>query len=98
MYIAHQVWPLAVNRCLYRKRGYMRKAETAAQRFGQENSQVEFRDVILEDLNTLERIQRSIDAGLIKEFNFHDHEVALRHQAYMVNQLIKRYDMERGVA
>ena len=95
MYIAHQVWPLAANRCLYRKRGYMRKAETAAQRFGQENSQVEFRDVILEDLNTLERIQRSIDAGLIKEFNFHDQEVALRHQAHMVRETLKRYDAER---
>jgi Rieske 2Fe-2S family protein len=94
MYISHQVWPLAVNRCLYRKRGYMRKAENAAQRFGQENSQVEFRDVILEDLNTLERIQRAIDAGLIEAFNFHDHEVALRHQAAVVRQTIEDYDRE----
>jgi Rieske 2Fe-2S family protein len=94
MYIVHQVWPLTPNRCLYQKRGYLRKAENAAQRFGQENSQVEFRDVILEDLNTLERIQRSIDNGQLKEFQFHDHEVALRHQAYVVNDYVKRYDSE----
>ena len=40
---------------------------------------VEYRDVSLEDLSTLERIQRALDPGQIKEFHYHDHELALRH-------------------
>ncbi len=92
MYAIHQVWPLAANRCFYQQRQYHQKARTAAQRFGQENSQVEFRDLILEDLNTLERIQRSLDTGLIKEFHFHDHEAALRHQYHVVRERIAALD------
>jgi phenylpropionate dioxygenase-like ring-hydroxylating dioxygenase large terminal subunit len=98
MYVVHQVWPLAANRCHYVKRGYLRKAENAAQRFGQENSQVEFRDLILEDLNTLERIQRAMETGKITEFHYHDHEVALRHQHHVVCERLKRYDAEQAVA
>lgn len=96
MYAIHQVWPLAANRCFYQQRQFLQKAETAAQRFGQENGQVEFRDLILEDLNTLERIQRSLDTGLLKEFQFHDHEAALRHQYRVVCDRIEKYDQARA--
>lgn len=95
MYAVHQTWPLAANRCLYQQTGYLRKAENAAQRFGQENSQVEFRDLILEDLTTLERIQRALDTGQIKEFHFHDHEIALRHQHHVVSDYVRRFESEQ---
>lgn len=98
MYVLHQVWPLAANRCHYVKRGFLRKAENAAQRFGQENSLVEFRDLVLEDINTLERIQRALDSGRIKEFHYHDHEVALRHQHHVVCDYIRRYESAQGQA
>jgi hypothetical protein len=97
MYIIHQVWPLAANRCLYVQRGFLRPAENAAQRFGQENSQVEFRGLVLEDLSTMERIQRALDLGKITEFHYHDHEVALRHQHHVVTEYLDRYDAARAV-
>lgn len=98
MYAIHQVWPLGPNKCFYIERQYHQKARTAAERFGQENSQVEFRDLILEDLNTLERIQRSLDAGLLKEFHFHDHEAALRHQHHAIMAKIEEYENQGASA
>jgi phenylpropionate dioxygenase-like ring-hydroxylating dioxygenase large terminal subunit len=97
-YTAHQVWPLAPNRCLYQQRVFVRKAENAAERFGQENTMVEYRDVSMEDLSTLERIQRALDNGEIREFHYHDHELALRHQHKVVTDIIAAYDREMGEA
>ena len=92
MYTAHQVWPLGPNRSLYQQRVFMRKAKNAAERFGQENTMVEFRDVVMEDLSTLERIQRALDSGQIKEFHYHDHELALRHQAKAVKDVVEAWE------
>lgn len=96
MYTAHQVWPLAPNRCLYQQRVFVRKAANAAERFGQENSMVEYRDVVMEDLSTVERIQRALDSGQIKYFHFHDHELALRHQYEVVTRILADYDREQA--
>jgi hypothetical protein len=95
MYTAHQVWPLGPNRSLYQQRVFVRKAGNAAERFGQENSMVEYRDVVIEDLSTLERIQRALDAGRIEEFHFHDHELALRHQHKVVSEIVAEYDRQQ---
>jgi len=94
MYTAHQVWPLSPNRCLYQQRVFMRPARNAAERFGQENSMVEFRDVVMEDMSTVERIQRALDAGQIRQFHFHDHELALRHQHWVVTHRLADYDRD----
>lgn len=95
-YTAHQVWPLAANRCLYQQRVFVKKANNAAERFGQENTMVEYRDIVMEDLSTLERIQRAMDTGQIKEFHYHDHELALRHQHKVVTDIIKDYDQRQA--
>jgi phenylpropionate dioxygenase-like ring-hydroxylating dioxygenase large terminal subunit len=94
-YTAHQVWPLGPNRSLYQQRVFVRKARNAAERFGQENSMVEYRDVVIEDLSTLEHIQRALDSGRIKEFHFHDHELALRHQYKVVSEIVAEYDRQQ---
>lgn len=92
MYFTHQMWPLAANKVVWQMRGYLRPATNAAQRFGQENSMVELRDAVLEDCNTLERIQASLDQGLVREFHYHDHELALRHQYHVVRQWVDDYE------
>jgi hypothetical protein len=94
MYTAHQVWPLAANRCLYQQRCFVRKAANAAERFGQENTMIEYRDVVMEDLSTVERVQRALDNGEIRYFHFHDHELALRHQYQVVTDVLARYDRQ----
>ncbi|RZJ97600.1 MAG: hypothetical protein EOO76_18645 [Novosphingobium sp.] len=98
MYTAHQVWPLGPNKSLYQQRVFVRPAKTAAERFGQENTMVEFRDVVMEDFSTLERIQRALDTGQIKQFHYHDHELALRHQHHVVTQILAEWDREQASA
>lgn len=92
MYFTHQMWPVSSNEVIWQMRGFLRPASNAAQRFGQENSMVELRDAVLEDCNTLERIQQSLDQGLLKEFVFHDHELALRHQYHVVKQWLENFE------
>lgn len=92
MYFTHQMWPVSSNEVIWQMRGFLRPASNAAQRFGQENSMVELRDAVLEDCNTLERIQQSLDQGLLKEFIFHDHELALRHQYHVVKQWLENFE------
>jgi len=53
---------------------------------------IELRDAVLEDANTLERIQASLDQGLLNEFIFHDHELALRHQYHVVRDCVASYE------
>lgn len=84
MYFTHQMWPLAANRTRWEMTGYLRPASNAAERFGQEHAMVELRDAVLEDANTLERMQRNVATGLIDAFHFHDHELSLRYQHHTV--------------
>ncbi len=92
MYFTHQMWPVSSNEVIWQMRGFLRPASNAAQRFGQENSMVELRDAVLEDCNTLERIQQSLDQGLLKEFIFHDHELALRQQYHVVKHWLENFE------
>lgn len=57
---------------------------------------VEYRDVVMEDLSTLERIRRALDTGQIREFHFHDHELALRHQHKVVSDVLSEYDRRQA--
>lgn len=91
MFFTHEMWPLGPDEVVWQMRGFLRPAQNAAQRFGQENAIVELRDAVLEDGNTLERIQRALRQGLIREFTFHDHELALRHHYHTVCDWVARY-------
>ena len=84
MYLVHQVWPLAANKTRYELSGYLRPATNAAHRFGQQQTIVELRDVVLEDFRLLERQQKNIETGMIKEIYFHDHEMLLRYHNYTI--------------
>lgn len=95
MYFTHQMWPTSADSVVWQMRGYVRPASNAAQRFGQENSMVELRDAVLEDGNTLERIHRAMKQGLIKEFVYHDHELALRHHYHTVVNWVADYEAAR---
>jgi Rieske 2Fe-2S family protein len=92
MYFLHQIWPLSANEVQWEMRGFLRPADNAAERFGQENSIVELRDAVLEDTNTLERIQSSMRQGAIRQFVFHDHELALRYHHHTVMRWVEAYE------
>jgi hypothetical protein len=70
----------------------LRPAETTAQRFTQEYFKVELRDAVLEDANTLERVQSAVSSGVIKEFHYQDQEIALPHNHAVVKQYIEDFE------
>ncbi len=98
MYFTHQMWPLAADRTIWEMTGFVAPAQNAAQRFVQEYFMVELRDAVLEDMNTVERAQSSINAGIIKEFQFHDHEVVLRYQYDVVNKYVEAFERHDAAA
>jgi phenylpropionate dioxygenase-like ring-hydroxylating dioxygenase large terminal subunit len=86
MYFTHQMWPVGAGKTHWEMTGYLRPATNAAERFGQEHTMAELRDAVLEDANTLERMQRNVSTGLVDKFYFHDHELSLRYQHYTVKK------------
>jgi len=86
MYFTHQMWPLGAGKTQWDMTGYLRPAANAAERFGQEHAIAELRDAVLEDANTLERMQRNVSTGLLDKFYFHDHELSLRYQHHTVKK------------
>lgn len=96
MFTVHQMWPVTVDSTQWEMNGFLKPAENAAQRFTQEYFKVELRDTVLEDANTLERVQSAIGSGVINEFHFHDQEIALRHNHAVVKQYVE--DFERRTA
>lgn len=88
-YFTHQMWPLAVDSTQYEMTYYFPSPSNAAERFAQEYLFVELRDLLIEDLNTLERAQANVNNGTIREFHFQDHEVVLRLHNATIRQWLK---------
>lgn len=90
-YFCHQMWPTKAGQTEWEMTGFWRPAETAAQRVVQEYFMVELRDTVMEDLNTLERIQSNVENGVINKIYYHDHEVALRYHHHVVRSAVEDY-------
>ena len=80
---------------MWKVRIYMPPAQSAAQRFGQEHAGIELRDTIMEDANTFERVQDSLDKGLVSHFRFRDHEVGCRMQYHIVKEWVEGYEKRK---
>lgn len=90
-YFCHQMWPVAAGRTEWEMTGFWQHSQTAAQRIVQEYFMVELRDTVIEDLNTLERLQSNIENGVVQEYHYHDHEVVLRFHHHAVCEAVERY-------
>lgn len=90
-YFCHQMWPVGAGKTEWEMTGFWQPAQTAAQRIVQEYFMIELRDTVMEDLNTLERAQANIENGVVKEYHYHDHEVALRFHHHAVREAVERF-------
>ena len=55
----------------------------------QENTRVLLRDIVREDLNTLETTQAALNTGAIKTLQLSDQEILCRHQYKVVDDIVK---------
>jgi len=78
-YFTYNMWPLAVDRTLWEVRNYFPEPQSVGQRFSQEYSKTFFRDVLMEDANTLENTQHVLASGAKTHFILQDQEILIRH-------------------
>jgi phenylpropionate dioxygenase-like ring-hydroxylating dioxygenase large terminal subunit len=90
-YFTYNMWPLAVDRTLWEVRNYFPKAKNAGQRFSQEYSKVIFRDVLMEDCNTLEHTQSVLASGAKTHFVLQDQEILIRHDQKVHEEFVGFY-------
>jgi len=78
-YLMFLYWPLSEHRTLMEVRNYCYKAETAGDLISQEFPAVHQRDVLREDMSTLEGTQQMLYSGALREVHLCDAEIPVRH-------------------
>ncbi|MCG2633396.1 MAG: aromatic ring-hydroxylating dioxygenase subunit alpha [Gammaproteobacteria bacterium] len=72
-------WPLAMDRSIFDHYVFMPKAKNAGAKISQEYTRCLLRDLLREDLSTVEAAQRAILSGAMPEMMLSDMEVGVRH-------------------
>jgi phenylpropionate dioxygenase-like ring-hydroxylating dioxygenase large terminal subunit len=82
-YLTYCYWPTSATSHVFESSLYFVPAKTAAERLQHELAAVTFKEYGLQDANTLEATQRSLNGRVITEFPLCDQELLLRalHQA-----------------
>ncbi|WP_118134630.1 SRPBCC family protein [Oceanicella sp. SM1341] len=86
---AYNFRPIAHNKTIFEARVYYPEMKTSGGRFYQEYMKVALRDVLLEDLSTLEITQAAAETRAKKEMVLQDYEIMVRHQAVVVERMIR---------
>ena len=87
-FFTYHFWPVAVDRTHWEYNFYMLPPKDAGEKISREYSKIYLRDVLREDLSTVERTQAGLSSGAIKEMILSDQEVALRHQYKVIEDMI----------
>jgi phenylpropionate dioxygenase-like ring-hydroxylating dioxygenase large terminal subunit len=85
---AYNFRPIGHNKTLLEARVYYPEMTGAGGRFFLEYMKVALRDVLLEDLSTLERTQRAVETGAKTHMILQDNEVLVRHNFHVVDRLV----------
>jgi len=88
-YITYNFWPLAVDRTLLEYKFYMTPATSSGEKISQEFSRVLARDLLREDLSTLESVQAGLASGALRQMPLSDQEIMLRHSYKVVEDSIR---------
>lgn len=87
-YFTYEFWPVAVGEIDFVMKLYMPPAESWAERIAQELTIIQLRDVVREDLSTLEHTYAGLASGGIKKIPLSDQELNVRHQHKIVDDLV----------
>lgn len=87
-YFSDNFWPLDENHTLYEFSLYMPPPKNAGELISQEQTRVLLRDIVREDLSTLETTQEALETGGITEMVLSDQEILCRHQQVVVDRII----------
>jgi glycine betaine catabolism A len=94
-YLTYHYWPTAAGSHVFEGNVYFVPAKTARERLAQEMAAVTFKEFALQDANTLEATQMSIESGAVGKFLLNDQEVLCRHLHKVVADWIAELGTER---
>jgi phenylpropionate dioxygenase-like ring-hydroxylating dioxygenase large terminal subunit len=86
---AYNFRPISHNETLFDARVYYPEMTTAGGRFYQEYMKIALRDVLLEDLSTLEHTQSACETRAKSHMQLQEHEIMVRHNAWVVDRMIR---------
>jgi phenylpropionate dioxygenase-like ring-hydroxylating dioxygenase large terminal subunit len=81
-------WPIDAGRTLIRGQRFMYKAATPSDRLGQVYSKVRAREVLREDLNTMEAIQQVLKSGALTHIQLSQQELSLQHHFRVLDEMM----------
>ncbi len=87
-YFTYNFWPVNVNETNWEMNIYQLDAKNAGQKIAQEYTKVLLRDVLYEDLSTMERMHKAMRSGALKTILPGEFELAVRHQSWAVDQWV----------
>ena len=90
-YLTYSYWPTSVDSHVFESSLYFVPAKTAAERLAHELAAVTFKEYALQDANTLEATQRSLNGRVITEFPLCDQELLLRALHKTGRDYVKEY-------
>ncbi len=87
-YLYYTYWPIAVDKTRFVLQYFLPPAKNAAQRVSLENAEAALRDVIQEDLCTVENTQAVLRSGAITHMRLSDMEALVRYNYKVVDELV----------
>ncbi len=93
-YLTYHYWPTSYNTHTFECTLYFPQPRTPRERLGQELAAATFKEYGLQDANTLEATQTSIESRAVEEFLYCDQEILLRHLHKETASWIDAYQRE----
>lgn len=90
--LTYHYWPTSYNTHVFEGTCYFAPPKNAKERLAQELAVVSFKEYALQDCNTLEATQRTLESkSPVKTFPLNDQEIVLRHLHHQAAQYVSRY-------
>jgi phenylpropionate dioxygenase-like ring-hydroxylating dioxygenase large terminal subunit len=88
-YLTYNYWPTSYDTHIFEGNVYFLPARSARERIAHEMTAVTFKEFALQDGNTLEATQLSLETRAVDRFNLNDQEVLLRHLHKVVGEWVE---------
>src|SRR5262249_5185442 len=95
-YLTYNHWPTSYNSHIFEGNVYFLPARTARERIAHEMTAVTFKEFALQDGNTLEATQLSLETRAVDRFHLNDQEILLRHLHKVVAEWVDSYHSANG--
>ena len=97
-FFTHYFWPLSYNRTRYEGRFYMVRPTNAIQRFRMEEHIARISEIMLEDLNNVERTQKGLESRAKDFMHLQDNEIAIRHGIDTIEKWVRSETVRDALA